>query len=149
MERIGKTLNVAEIVEMNRRMLEVFGGRSFVEPNNFANQGSLFWVLDAISGEIFGVDMFPTIGKKAAALAWHIIAKHVFNDANKRTGMVACATFLEINGYNLLAYLYPLEDEALKIALGAALKQTDENYVDLDEFTNWVEKTMIPYDYSC
>lgn len=63
--------------------------------------------------------------------------------------MVACATFLEINGYNLLAYLYPLEDEALKIAVGAALKQTDKDYVDLEEFTDWVEKTMIPYDYSC
>lgn len=149
MEGTGKTLSIGEIVEMNRQMLEVFGGLSFVEPNNFANEGSLHWVLDAIIGSIFGVEMYPTVPKKAAALGWNIMAKHIFNDANKRTGVIACETFLAINGYNLLIYQDESRNEVIELAIGAASKPSAKNYVDLQGFTEWVEKNSIPYDYSC
>lgn len=143
MERVSKTLIVDEIIEMNRQMLEAFGGHPFIEPDNFANGGSLLWVLGAISAPVFGVDRYPTITQKAAALGWNIIVKHVFNDANKRTGMLACLVFLEINGYNLLVD-FPLEDETLKFAEDVA-----KNLIDLPNFANWVEQRIISYDYSC
>jgi death-on-curing protein len=35
----------------------------------------------------------------AAAYLFHIVSNHPFVDGNKRTGMVAALTFLDINGY--------------------------------------------------
>lgn len=66
--------------------------------NNFSDTSSLEYVLDAIQYPVFGVDKYPSLIDKTAALAWWIIKGHIFNDGNKRTGMQAAIEFLEING---------------------------------------------------
>lgn len=75
-----------------------YGGRYVVADNNFGGTSSLQYILDTIQHPIYGVDKYPSLIDKAAALAWWIIEGHIFNDGNKRTGMQAAIELLEING---------------------------------------------------
>jgi death on curing protein len=130
MVRASQALTLKEIVEINRRMIQSFGG-FFVPPENFENRGSLEHALEKLDAVLFGQELYPTEAKKAAALGWTIIAGHVFKDGNKRTGMMSCALFLDLNGYQLLkGYNDP---EAMEIALLVASGEMNEA-----GFTEWV-----------
>jgi death-on-curing family protein len=59
------------------------------------------FVLAAPVQEIFGVERHPSIFNKAATYLFYIIKDHIFCDGNKRTGMVAAFTFLDINGIEI------------------------------------------------
>jgi death-on-curing protein len=48
--------------------------------------------------EAFGVELFTTLGEKAAALLQAIVIAHSFMDGNKRAGLGAMLMFLRING---------------------------------------------------
>ena len=64
----------------------------------------------------FGVDRFPSIPDKAAALIWSITLNHPFNDGNKRTGLTTSFAFLANNGHVLIAH----QDEAVELCLQIA-----------------------------
>jgi hypothetical protein len=70
---VGKTLTVADIVEINRRMIAHFGGIFFEGDNNLANQGSLEYVLAEIHGSLFGQELYPDLFQKAGLIAWRIL----------------------------------------------------------------------------
>lgn len=133
MGRTFETLTVSEIVEINRRMIQSFGGIFFEGDRNLANPGSLEFVLAEIQGTLFGKELHPTIAEKAAAIGWRIIAGHVFHDGNKRTGMEACRLFLDLNGYTL-----HIDREAVAIALKIATGEAN-----LPEFALWIEEHSI------
>ena len=116
---------------IDRRMLQAYGGSAFVEPGNFLHRGTLEYVLGVIDSTLFGQEMYPSIQEKAAAVGWYIIQGHVFNDGNKRTGMMACAILLDLHGYSLLRERGDPEAEAM--ALGVAAGQHS-----LQAFTAWV-----------
>ncbi len=130
MDRAFETLTVSEIVEINRRMIQSFGGIFFEGDHNLANPGSLEFVLAEIQGTLFDTELRPSIIEKAAAIGWRIIAGHVFHDGNKRTGMEACRLFLDLNGYIL-----HIDREAVAIALKIATGEAD-----LPEFARWVKE---------
>ena len=46
----------------------------------------------------FGMDAYPTLELKAAALLHSICGNHALVDGNKRLGLVATVTFLRANG---------------------------------------------------
>src|SRR5258708_21846277 len=46
----------------------------------------------------FGIDAYPDLWTKAAALLQSIVKNHALIDGNKRLGWLATAVFLEING---------------------------------------------------
>ena len=46
----------------------------------------------------FGMDAYPTLELKAAALLHSICGNHALVDGNKRLGLVAMVTFLRVNG---------------------------------------------------
>jgi death-on-curing protein len=125
-----QTLTDAEIIEINRIMVSEFGGLPFAEETlNLHNPESLYYLVDAIQGSVFGQEIFPTIFAKAAAFPWHIITRHTFNDGNKRTGMEACRVFLELNGYALR-----MDEGVIGIALWIA-----QGKVTQEELVEWVE----------
>lgn len=132
MGRASKVLKVSEIVAINRSKIRDFGG-FHTGGDNFANPGSLEHVLTEIQGSYFGVDLYPTTVEKAAVLGWRIITRHVFNDGNKRTGIEACRTMLELNGLILLVD-YEIVDIAIQIASGE---------MTLNEFTEWLQGKVI------
>ena len=74
------------------------------------------------TADVFGV---------ASAYAFAIAKNHTFFDGNKRAAFLACATFLAINGYGLVA------DEA-----GATLKMIGLAAGELseDQFAGWLRE---------
>jgi death-on-curing protein len=130
MGRVGKTLTLVQIVEINRRMLTTFGG-FFVEANdNLLNPDPLHYTLEAIQVPIIAQERYPTPIEKAAALAWCIITHHVFYDGNKRTGMETCRLFLDINGCTL-----PINRQVVQIALDIATRQ-----ITFETFVSWLKE---------
>lgn len=91
-------LTIEDICEINREWITRYGGRYVADNNNFLHKASLEYILNAIQYTVYGVDRYPSLIDKAAALAWWINKGHVFNDGNKRTGMQAAIELLEING---------------------------------------------------
>ena len=73
------------ICEVNRRMIDSFGGYC-VSPDNLQNRGSLEYILAVVVFPVYGVDMYPSLKEKAAALVQQIVSRHIFWDGNKRTG---------------------------------------------------------------
>lgn len=58
-----------------------------------------------------GVDLYPHLPSKAAALGFSLIQNHPFVDGNKRVGHAALETFLQLNGAELSASV----DEAERV----------------------------------
>jgi death-on-curing protein len=82
-----------------------------------------------------GTELYPTIGEKAAALAFSLASNHCFEDGNKRIAHAAMETFLVLNGHELEA---PVEEqEAVFLKLAAA-------QFSRDEFTSWVTAHIKP-----
>jgi death-on-curing protein len=52
---------------------------------------------------IGGLDAYPSIHEKAAALMHSLIRNHPFIDGNKRTAVVATFTFYMLNGWEVRA----------------------------------------------
>lgn len=52
---------------------------------------------------VFGVDAYPQLWDKAAALLQSLARNHALIDGNKRTAWAAAWTFLHINGIELAA----------------------------------------------
>lgn len=129
MGRALKVLTIGEIVEINRRIIDKFGGVFFKDDHNLIYPGSLEHVLEEIQGTLFEKEIYSTITEKGAAITWRIIKGHVFYDGNKRTGMEACRMFLELNGYKMI-----IDPEVVDMALKIA-----SNDVNFSTFIKWIE----------
>lgn len=70
-----------------------------------------------------GVDLFPTLEEKAAALAIAVIRNHPFVDANKRTGILAGMVMLMANGRGPIAEPDDLYQVAIAIEQGTMTQQ--------------------------
>ncbi len=132
MEEPGRQIdipNVEDLVELNRRIVELYGGQ-YVGFDNLRSRESLENTLFLIDNEVFGVDQFPTLMEKAAALGECIIARHVFWDGNKRTGIYATWLFLKANDV-IVDLDASVEDLAVDVASGQA---------GFDEFLHWLHQ---------
>jgi len=67
---------------------------------------------------IGAADLYRDPFTKASVLAANVITGHPFFDGNKRTGIVAGITFLEINGYLIMASDNDVYDAAYRTASG-------------------------------
>ena len=65
-----------------------------------------------------GVDLYPTLIDKTAALGYSLINNHPFVDGNKRVGQAAMEIFLVLNGYEIEATIDEQEQLILNIAAG-------------------------------
>ena len=94
-------LTKEQIISINKDMILSFGGAYYEGNCNIKNDNSFGYLLSAPNQEVFGIERYPNIFRKAAAYLFYIIKDHVFCDGNKRTGMVAAFTFLDINGIEI------------------------------------------------
>src|SRR4051794_33509952 len=91
-------LTLAEVLDLHRRMIEQSGGAQGVRDRE-AVDSALAQPRMTFGGE----DLYPGLGKKAAALGFSLIKNHPFVDGNKRVGHAAMETFLVLNGSELSA----------------------------------------------
>ena len=78
---------------------------------------------------LFAYDDNPTIHSLAASYCFGIVRNHPFIDGNKRTGILASAVFLDLNGYAFR----PDEAEAANIVIALAASDMDERV-----FSGWI-----------
>jgi death-on-curing protein len=72
----------------------------------------------------------PSLTSLAAAYAFGIARNHPFLDGNKRTAWVVCATFLELNGREVMAAQEDVVTVMLEVAAGKLREE---------QFTAWLE----------
>ena len=114
-------------------------GEEFIGNDNLLYRTSLDYILEAVAHSSFGEDLFPSIFHKAAAIAERIIVNHIFFGANKRTGLLTCATFLELNGYIMQIYdAERFDQEAIETALAFQEKQ-----ISLNDFTAGIKSRSV------
>lgn len=138
MARAFETLTIDEIVEMNRQQIKLYGG-SFVGACNFRNEASLRYALEAINAVVYGEELYPNIEEKAACLAYNIIAKHVFTDGNKRTGMAVCRVYLLLHDMDLrLDETSGFDDDLIQTAERIATGK-----IDFSDFADWIRSRLL------
>lgn len=76
-----------------------------------------------------GVDLYPDLVAKAAALGFFLICNHAFVDGNKRIGLASMQTVLLRNGFEIRATDSELAATVLSVAAGE---------LSLAYFTTWV-----------
>jgi death-on-curing protein len=77
----------------------------------------------------------PTLFDLAACYAHGIVKNHPFLDGNKRSGLMAAALFLEINGW----IFHPPEEQAVLHTLALAAGE-----IDADAFSAWLAQSCSP-----
>jgi death-on-curing protein len=125
----------SDIIRINRRTITSHGG-NFVPPKNILNHDRLLYLLEIVSESIFDVELYPTVFDKAGLYMHSIIANHIFQDGNKRTGLEAALLFLNLNGYELsdTVTLNDLFDFTIHVASGGST---------LEEVQNWFKDNAI------
>lgn len=81
--------------------------------------------------ESFGHELYPGLFLKAATYMHGIITAHPFFDGNKRTGVLTCLAFLDLNHR-------PLQcdpDELFLVAIAVAT-----NELDVEQLAAWLER---------
>ena len=90
-------LTKEQIISMHELLIERTGGL-----NGVKDYGLLESAINNPFQTFMGKELYPTIQRKAANLCYSLINNHAFNDGNKRIGILAMLTFLELNGMQLL-----------------------------------------------
>lgn len=87
---------IADILLLHQKSIDDFGGS-----HGIRDEGLLEAAIARPFQTFGGNDLYPTVFEKAAALGESLIRSHPFVDGNKRTGLLAMASFL-LNHQNLL-----------------------------------------------
>lgn len=82
-----------------------------------------------------GLDLYPTLADKAAALCFSLVGNHPFVDGNKRVGHAATETFLVLNGAEIDAHLDEQERVMLDLAAGR---------IDRGQLADWLRQHLNP-----
>lgn len=102
-------LEVSEVEHLHARSLRVYGGSAGVR-----DQGAVEAAASQPKNDFFygNADLYGI----AAAYAFHIAEAQAFLDGNKRTGLAAALTFLELNGVDTTSDWRRLYDAMIAIA---------------------------------
>ncbi len=119
-------LSAEEILAIHFEIIEATGGR-----HGLREVGLLKSIAEKPKAGAGGREFYPDVFSKAAACFEALVNFHVFVDGNKRTGVVAAARFLFVNGYELACSNKELEEFVLKIAV---------KKVKIKEIAIWLEK---------
>lgn len=121
-----KIINIEQLLQLHVVVIKETGGS-----NGLRDLGRLEAALATQAQEVFGEELYKTIFEKAAALIRGTIGDHPFVDGNKRTGILAGITLMEINGFKFVAKARELEDFAVKVAV---------DKLDVPAIAEWLEK---------
>jgi len=111
-------LVVEDVLYLHTNQIDLYGGDHGVRDINLLESAV------AQPQATFGgnpLHAFPF--EMAAAYMFHIVQNHPFVDGNKRTGVVAALTFLDLNGIEVDAAEGELFDLTPRVATGTAGKE--------------------------
>jgi death on curing protein len=117
-------LTVGEVLEIYRRVMQQSGGLVGIR-----DLGGLESAVAQPRMTFGGLELYPTLTEKAAALGFSLIQNHPFLDGNKRTGHASMEIFLVLNGHQIRASV----DEQVEIIL-----QVAEGVMSREKFAEWL-----------
>ena len=123
-------LTLGEVVDLHGRVLQVGGGASGIR-----DLDGLDSALAQPRATFGGVDLYPTLAEKAAALCFSLVQDHPFVDGNKRIGHAAMETFLILNGAEIAAAVDDQERLMLDLAAGR---------IDRTHLADWLRHHLRP-----
>ncbi len=125
-----KFLSLFHILELHRQIIAQSGGSLGIR-----DVGTLESALAQPKMTFDKKELYPTIEKKAAALAFSLSSNHPFVDGNKRVAHAAMEVFLLLNGREINASVDEQEDLFLKLASGKLTR---------DNLAEWLKEKVIP-----
>lgn len=106
-------LTVGEVIDLHRALIAQSGGSQGIRDLRLLDSA-----LAQPKATFDGEDLHPTLTEKAAALCVSLVQNHPFVDGNKRVGHAAMATFLVLNGLEIVATVDEEEEIILQVAQG-------------------------------
>ena len=123
-----KFLNKEIVLFFHRSLIRQYGGSSGLRDEGLLGS-ALSQVQMTMNGEYLHQDIF----ERAAAYCFHLCNNHAFVDGNKRIALVAIDTFLQLNGWELIAGEKETYVIMLRLAAGELTKQ---------ELTEWIKDNV-------
>ncbi len=123
-------ITLGEVVELHRRLLQATGGAPGIH-----DFGALESAVAQPKATFGGIDLYPTLVEKAAALCLALVHGHPFVDGNKRVGHAAMETFLVLNGTEIDAPIDAQERLMLDLAAGR---------LDRSQLIEWLRQHLRP-----
>ena len=119
-----KRLTVEDILLLHRMLIQETGGK-----DGLRDSGLLDMAANSPYQTFGGQELYPSLPEKAAQLCFSLIQDHPFLDGNKRIGVLAMLTLLELNSCVLL----PSDEDLIRIGLGVACGE-----LSAEDVTRWI-----------
>lgn len=97
--------------------------------------GLVHSALERPATTLMGVDAYPTVDAKAAAMTESLARNHPFMDGNKRSAWIALNHFLRINDH----FVFASQDDAFDFIQGVATGR-----LSTDKSAAWIESHRRP-----
>lgn len=110
-------LTLDDVLESHAEQIVTYGGAEGIR-----DAGLLLSAIAQPEAAFGGEYLHGSIFEMAAAYLFHIVQNHPFVDGNKRVGLEAALTFLEINGHSIETTDESLVQLVLATAQGRASK---------------------------
>jgi death-on-curing protein len=123
-------LSVAEVIELHSLILAQTG-----EPRTIRDQALLESAVAQPAQTFAGVDLYPTLLEKAAALGFALNKNPAFLNGNKRVAHAAMEATPILNGMEIRASV----DDAERISLGIS-----DGSVTRDGLQDWLSAHVVP-----
>ena len=111
-------LTLAEVLFLHERVLGQSGGHSGIR-----DLSALESAMSQPKATVGGIDAYPSLEEKAAALCYSLCSNHPFIDGNKRVAHAAMETFLILNGKEVRSTVDEQEELMLGVASGAVTRE--------------------------
>ena len=131
MENSGETLKYLTIDDI----LRVAKGQ--VGSYQLLNENQLHYLVEIVGEKLGDSELFPTLPKKAAVYAHHIITRHIFLDGNKRIGLTCALWFLVLNG---CAPRLNIDDSIIELGFKIADGTITDLEIIAEDLQLWIER---------
>lgn len=117
-----------DIIEIHAQVVSMSGGSMGIR-----DRGAIASSAAQPMATFGGQELYVAIEEKAAALTYSLITNHAFVDGNKRIGHAAAATFLRLNGFQIVAPVAEQEAIVLSVASGS---------ISREDLTCWIRQHL-------
>jgi death-on-curing protein len=122
-------LTLEDVLEIHRQVIAETGGATGIR-----DVGLLDSAIHRPQTSFAGIDLYPGLAEKAAALMHSLILNHPFLDGNKRTAFTAADVFLRLNGWKLAAN----EDELFEFVTAVA-----DGQMSFEQIGPWIKTHLV------
>lgn len=123
-----KLLDLESILEIHTAGLKRYRGLPGMYPDSDDKVQSIL----SQQFPVFGIDRYPTVFDKAAALLYFFAKGHCFPDGNKRVAIMAAIIFLDVNCFETTFS----NEDGYQMTMEVSSSQIDDG--DRDNYIRWI-----------